>query len=171
MGGDRRQFGGYDERSKRDFPRCSRRYAIADTGIKDTANRHNRIRHSKSLVSRPRIFESVEAMQAPARAYLDKNADRLTMAGLCNALGIPRQTLHEYEKREEFSDLIKSWRAEVEACVEATLLYGKNQTGAIFWLKNHAGYKDTQHTENNHNVKAVLSDEPLTDDEWEKQNG
>lgn len=122
-------------------------------------------------MSRPRIFKTVAEMETLAKAYLLENADRLTMAGLCNALGVPKQTLHEYEKREGFSDLIKSCRAEVEACVEATLLYGKNQTGAIFWLKNHAGYKDTQHTENNHNVRAVLSDTPLTDEEWERQNG
>ena len=99
---------------------------------------------------RPRIFKCPEDMEALIEDYFGAN-DEYTMAGLCNALGVMKSTLQDYEKRPEFSGLVKGARQRVEAYVESILLQGKNQTGAIFWLKNHGGYRDQQH----HTVEAV----------------
>ena len=90
---------------------------------------------------RPRIFQSPEAMQERIDEYFD-NTEEPTMAGLCNSLDITKQTLHDYQEREEFSDLVKKARSRVEEFVERRLLYNGAGAGAIFWLKNHAGYED-----------------------------
>lgn len=70
-----------------------------------------------------------------------------TVMGLALALGMCRDTLCEYAKNGEFSDIIKKAKAKVEMNVEENLLWGKNAAGPIFWLKNHAGYRDKQELE------------------------
>ena len=68
-----------------------------------------------------------------------------TMAGLCYALGFEdRHALLEYEQRPKFSAICKRARLKVEMDVERQLFEGKSATGSIFWLKNHAGYRDKQ---------------------------
>ena len=81
------------------------------------------------------------------------------MAGLCNFLGITKQTLSDYHQREGFSDLVKAARQRVEAQVEELLLYEKAGAGAIFWLKNHGGYVDrTEHTGENGGPLQIILD-------------
>lgn len=113
---------------------------------------------------RPRIFPTFESMEVMVKEYFEEDKHP-TMAGLCSYLKIPKQTLHEYEKREEYSDLIKGARLQVEAEVERQLLYGKGgAAGPIFWLKNHSDYVDA--TQQDVNVKGdfVVSDTPTVDE-------
>ena len=66
-----------------------------------------------------------------------------TMARWAHWMGFAdRDGYLEYEKRPEFSGVVKNARLRIEADVELRLLEGRNPTGPIFWLKNHAGYKD-----------------------------
>jgi len=65
-----------------------------------------------------------------------KNEPRPTLAGLAVHIGIARSTFYEYEKIDEFSDIIKKARQKVEALYEQRLVYESNPTGVIFALKN-----------------------------------
>ena len=67
-----------------------------------------------------------------------------TVAGLAYFLGFEdRQALSEYKAKPEFSVIVKKAQLKIQTCWEEALS-GKNATGPIFWLKNHAGYKDSQ---------------------------
>ncbi len=116
-----------------------------------------------------KIYETPEALYAAAQRYFAET-DKYTMAGLCLHLGITKMTLSRYGQNEELREVVELMKATVESSVEELLLYGKNQTGAIFWLKNQAGYKDVQHTDNVHRGRVVLSDTPVDEEEWQKQN-
>lgn len=72
----------------------------------------------------------------------------LTITGLAFYLGFEsRQSFYDYEKREEFSYIIKRARLQIEKSYEQ-MLFGQNCTGAIFALKN-LGWSDKQTIENN----------------------
>jgi hypothetical protein len=58
------------------------------------------------------------------------------ITGLANFLGTSRETLVNYEEREEFFDTIKDAKSKVEQDWER-LLIGANATGPIFNLKNN----------------------------------
>lgn len=64
-----------------------------------------------------------------------------TITGLAMALGTSRETLINYEKRDEFFDTIKAAKIRVEQYWELQLL-GNHATGPIFNLKNNYGWKD-----------------------------
>jgi len=64
-----------------------------------------------------------------------------TMMGLAMTLGMSRETLCQYRKKDKFSDTINKARQKVEMNVEEYLLEGKNAAGPIFWLKNNAEKK------------------------------
>jgi len=70
-----------------------------------------------------------------------------TVMGLALALNMTRETLCEYAKKGDFSDIVKRAKDKVEMNVEEALLEGKNAAGPIFWLKNHADYRDKQELE------------------------
>jgi hypothetical protein len=71
-----------------------------------------------------------------------------TIAGLASYLGFTsRQSLLNYDINIKFLDIIKRAKFKIEANVEEYLLEGKNAAGPIFWLKNHADYKDKQEIE------------------------
>jgi len=66
-----------------------------------------------------------------------------TISGLCLHLGFAAvQTLHDYQDREEFSDLIKGARLRIEAQDERRLKQGKGGAGLIFVTKNRHGWSD-----------------------------
>ena len=136
---------------------------------------------------RPRIFDTPEQMQAAIDDYFEscwgiieitkgEGENRTTetrrvqerpytIMGLALALNMCRETLCDYAKNGTFSDIVKRAKQTVELAVEEQLIAGKNATGPIFWLKNHAGYKDKTETElsgkvNIHN-KHELTEEEL----------
>jgi len=98
-------------------------------------------------MARPRKYNTTEELEEAISAYFEKNKqDNLipTVSGLALELGFcSRQSLHDYEKDERFSYLIKKARLSIELYWENRLA-GNVPTGAIFWLKNHAGYTDKQ---------------------------
>lgn len=81
----------------------------------------------------------IETKRVQSRPY--------TVMGLALALNLSRQGLCEYAEKGEFSDIVKRAKQTVELNVEELLIGGKNATGPIFWLKNHADYKDKQEVE------------------------
>jgi ribosomal protein S14 len=103
----------------------------------------------KSSAGRPPKYTEPSKMEVAIDDYFTqcKADDRpYTIMGLALALGMCRDTLCEYAKNGEFSDIVKNAKLKVELSVEERLFAG-NPTGCIFWLKNHAGYKDKHETE------------------------
>ena len=65
----------------------------------------------------------------------------LSITGLALHLGfVSRQSMYDYELKDEFTYTIKKARTFIEREYEEALMYG-NTTGAIFALKN-MGWKD-----------------------------
>jgi hypothetical protein len=124
---------------------------------------------------RPLKFKSVEELETKIQAYFDacdphieevkdivwdktaKTYDEIfvkrmsrqipyTITGLAVALDTSRETLLNYEDREEFFDTIKRAKEKIHAFVEARL-FENNATGPIFNLKNNFGWRDKTETE------------------------
>lgn len=100
---------------------------------------------------RPLKYKNVEELQNAIDAYFLSCEDPeqegvykrpITITGLANALDTSRETLLEYEERPEYVDTIKRAKGKIHQYVEEYLFTGKNQTGAIFNLKNNYGWKD-----------------------------
>lgn len=116
---------------------------------------------------RPLKYKSVKAMQEDIDNYFaecDENGKPYTVSGLAYALGTNRQTLLNYEEKEDFFDTIKSAKAKIELFNEE-MLYNKDvsTTGVIFNLKNNYGWKDKQEIEaevnSDMNIRIELIDE------------
>lgn len=90
-----------------------------------------------------------------------KGTERPTMQGLSMALGVSRQELLEYsDKTTKGAGLLKEARARIVEVVESKLLYDKTQVvGLIFWLKNNAGYMDSQNV--SLDVQGKIKVEPV----------
>lgn len=68
----------------------------------------------------------------------------ISISGLALYLGFAdRQSIQDYNKRDEFSFTIKRARLVIESYLEEKLM-GTNVTGVIFNLKNNYGWKDTK---------------------------
>jgi len=100
-------------------------------------------------MARPRKYKTDEELDEAITAYFKSltatdTPRPPTMAGLAYALGFSsRQSLYDLEKNDIFSYTIKRARLLVEGWYEERMS-GNSPTGAIFWLKNHAGYTDKQ---------------------------
>lgn len=87
---------------------------------------------------------------------------RPTVTGLAYTLGLSRQSLCNYEAKDEFLDTIKRAKQRIERALEQNL-YGQAVTGTIFNLKNNFGWKDKTEQD----IKADLTVSDLTDDQLE----
>ena len=65
-----------------------------------------------------------------------------TITGLALHLGTNRQTLINYENRDEFFDAINTAKLRCEHFAERSLWQPKIATGVIFNLKNNYGWRD-----------------------------
>lgn len=96
-------------------------------------------------MGRPPAFSDVKDFEDRAYAYLDecKILNRLpNKAMLAFHLGVVKSTLYEYEKKEDFSNALKSIYALIED--EWVQRLGKaHAAGSIFYLKNAFEYRDS----------------------------
>lgn len=91
-------------------------------------------------VGRPLKFKTVEEMQEKIDAYFeecDEKEKPYTITGLALALNTTRETLLDYQDRDEFSDTVKKAKLKCENYAEEFLFKGKNVVGSIFNLKNN----------------------------------
>lgn len=108
---------------------------------------------------RPPKFDDPDKIWNKANEYFEMIQDskgkvKATVSGLAFYLGFEsRQSMYDYENRQEFSYIIKRLRLFVEYCYESQL-YTFNSVGAIFALKN-MGWKDKTETDNNTVVKVL----------------
>jgi len=100
---------------------------------------------------RPLKFETVEILQEKIDAYFkNEPEDQWTITGLAMALDTSRQTLVEYEEKDEFIDAVKKAKLKVENGYEKDLKKS-GRSGTIFALKNF-DWKDK--TETDHTTKG-----------------
>uniref|UniRef100_A0A6M3XSH7 Putative terminase small subunit n=1 Tax=viral metagenome TaxID=1070528 RepID=A0A6M3XSH7_9ZZZZ len=113
---------------------------------------------------RPLKFNSPEELQSKIDSYFDycdttiikrvinKNSETISeiskpysITGLADYLDTNRQTLVNYEEKEEFFDTIKKAKAKIEANYEERALINENNAViSIFTLKNNFNWKDRQ---------------------------
>lgn len=117
---------------------------------------------------RPLSYTDPQKLKADIEHYF-KTSERPTLAGLAYEIGISRQTLYNYEKKEPFFDIIKRAREKVESLYEERLLYSTQPTGVIFALKN-MNWRDRQETDVTSGGKPVpiLGNGILTDNSNQK---
>lgn len=80
-----------------------------------------------------------------------------TVTGLALYLGTSRQTLLDYEERNEFSDAIKEAKLKIESFAEMNLYGSKSSVaGTIFSLANNFGWKNKVEQENTGESKVII---------------
>jgi len=112
---------------------------------------------------RPLKFKTVEELQAKIDSYFKDRVDEsgtaikpVTITGLALHLDTSRETLMDYQERDEFSDAIKRAKLRIENYYEENLMTGK-PTGPIFALKNF-GWKD-------HSTVHIPGHTPLSEED------
>ena len=109
---------------------------------------------------RPLKFNSAKKMQEAIDNYFDDcdyKEEPQTMSGLANALGMTRQSLVNYAKRDKFFDTLKKAKSIVEEDQEKRLIMGRNVTGVIFNLKNNFGWRDKAEMDVNAEEETVAN--------------
>lgn len=102
---------------------------------------------------RPLKFESPEALLEKAEGWFSMTPiNQQTITGLAVYLDTSRETLMNYEGREEFFDAVKKIKDRIEYSYELTLRT-RGSAGDIFGLKNF-GWKDK--TEVDQNISGEL---------------
>jgi len=76
--------------------------------------------------------------------YVMEQVKPFTVSGLAVFLNTSRETLMNYQKKNEFFDTIKEAKDRIEAYAEESLYIVKGG-GPIFVMKNNYGWRDTQH--------------------------
>lgn len=88
-----------------------------------------------------------------------------TITGLALALNTSRETLLDYEGKDDFSDTIKVAKLKCQNFTELSL-YTNAPTGPIFSLKNNYGWKDQTQVDSTNTHKVKFED--MTDDQLER---
>jgi hypothetical protein len=97
-------------------------------------------------VGRPLKIETPEQMAKIINNYFENTAEnKITITGLCLALGLDKSTFYDYEKREGYKEIVNRARLIVENSYEISLREN-GRTGDIFALKNF-GWVDKQEQE------------------------
>ncbi len=135
-----------------------------------------RIVEYKSNAGRPVLYKTAEELQVIIDEYFDYCDNRAkkiinkdgqeymiidpapyTMSGLARRLGMDRDTLLRYSKKEEFYGTIREARDKVQEDVENRMMETKNEKGAMFSLKNNFGWKDKSEVEEKHSGNITIN--------------
>jgi hypothetical protein len=109
-------------------------------------------------MGRPLKYETPEKIQEIADKYFEETPiEQWTITGLAIALDTNRQTLMNYEAKDEFFDTIKRIKTKVEHSYELALRK-KGGSGEIFGLKNF-GWKDKQEVEQSGGLTLTWAEE------------
>ena len=85
---------------------------------------------------RPALYSTPAELQDQIDDYFDQEDTKFTVCGLALFLGFTsRQSLLDYQNKDEFTDIIKKARLRIE-CGYEELLQKPGCTGIIFALKN-----------------------------------
>jgi len=114
---------------------------------------------AKKRVGQPKKAKTPEILAYKALEYFEwcaETKNKVTMAGLRLYIDFNRSDWSNYKTNyPEYFDTMNTIEALLEDYFEAKLQWAGSTQGAIFWLKNKAGWKDesTQH-QNVTNVTA-----------------
>lgn len=125
-------------------------------------------KEEKKKIGRPLKFQSVKELEEKIDAYFDdENNKPYTVCDLCVWLDCDRQTLLNYQEKEEFFDTIKRAKTRIEANIEKGALLGIfNPTFSIFNMKNNFGWQDKQEIDTTtSNRIEIINDLPSDVDE------
>lgn len=113
------------------------------------------------MAGRPPIYNTAEELEKAIDEYFASIKDEgepATITGLALYLGFAdRQSLYDYQEKEQFSCIVKKARTMVE-CEYEKKLSAQSPTGAIFALKN-MGWKDKSEVENSGNMALTWKEE------------
>ena len=108
---------------------------------------------------RPPLFESAEALIEKITEYFNDQEEKHTITGLALFLGFEsRQSLTDYENKNEYSYIIKRAKLCIENSYELS-----GTTIDIFALKNMGWYDKTEHQVNGsfeHTLTQVIIENP-----------
>ncbi len=114
---------------------------------------------SKHPGGRPLKFQSVQELEKKIDAYFkkcDKDKKPYTITGLALALDTSRETLVNYEDREEFFDTIKRAKLRCENYLEEGMITNRlNPTACIFNAKNNYGWRDKSEIDHTTDGKPI----------------
>lgn len=127
---------------------------------------------------RPPKFESCdqlnEMFEAWKGTFTEASDEIPDVEGLCIYLDTARQTLFDYEKKDEYSDAIKRIKDWIHFKKKQLAMKGKIPPAIyIFDAKNNAGYVDRSEVanKNTHTIKfSDMDDEQLERAIQERQN-
>lgn len=106
---------------------------------------------------RPLKFKTAEELQEKIDHYFATTSkEEWTITGLALALDTSRQTLLEYEEKDEFADTVKKAKLKVENGYELDLKK-HGRSGTIFALKNF-NWKDKTESETTHKGEVSIRD-------------
>ena len=119
--------------------------------------------NGKNDTGRPEKFHDPKELERKGMEYIESCRDSkkpITVTGLCLCLGTTRDTLMEYQRKEEFSDAIKRLKLYAENYAEEYLYNpnGRAVVGAIFALKNF-GWSDKLEVETRSTTIGALTEE------------
>lgn len=126
---------------------------------KNSQNEENKPEDGKNKGGRPPTWTDPTVLKKLVDNYFDTEKQP-TLAGLACALDVSRSTLYEYDKKDEFSDIIKKAREKVEKIYEKLLVYREsNPTGVIFALKNMSwrDKQDIDHTSGGEKINLNIT--------------
>lgn len=121
----------------------------------------------KKRVGKPKIYPTPEELAFKAIEYMEWattcDKGKFTFAGLRFYVGFSRQDWHNYKnKYPEYFDTMNQIETMLEDYWEKKLGWGGSTQGAIFWLKNKAGWKDESTVnENVTNLTAKFGDNTI----------
>lgn len=119
-------------------------------------------------VGRPLKIETPEQMENILNEYFKTtDENKITITGICLALGLDKSTFYDYEKREEYKDIVKQARMIVENSYEISLREN-GRTGDIFALKNF-GWRDKVEFTGDNTVQRIHIINDLPKDEENEQ--
>ncbi len=108
-------------------------------------------------VGRPLKIETPEQMEKILNKYFETtDENKITITGICLALGVDKSTFYDYESREGYKDIVRQARMIVENSYEISLREN-GRTGDIFALKNF-GWKDKMEVETNKQELSKLDE-------------
>lgn len=119
--------------------------------------------NGKNATGRPEKFLNPKELERRGMGYIDDcrtSKIPITITGLCLWLGTTRDTLMEYQRKQEFSDTIKRLKLYAENYAEEYLYNpnGRAVVGAIFALKNF-GWSDKLQIETRSTIGALTEEE------------
>jgi isopenicillin N synthase-like dioxygenase len=101
---------------------------------------------ARKRIGQPKKYPTPEELAHQALEYFEWCGDtknKITMAGLRLYINFSRQDWHNYKTQyPDYFDIMNTIETLLEAEWEGKLGWAGSTQGAIFWLKNKAGWKD-----------------------------